>query len=158
MGRLAVGNPIDLHFSVLEHGRPVRALSVSAEDFCPATPIQLLYKQWKKEMRLPSSQTTDRSRKELVRAQAVRAHLRLTTEQDPVQYVSKSVYLVHPKLAHAPSGSMAIRTPTSKTIDGTSHPNAIVRLRINIVLPFTTTTKRVWQGRRVMLQISSFLI
>jgi hypothetical protein len=29
-----------------------------------------------------------------------------------------------------------------------SHPNAIVRLRINIVLPFTTTTKRVWQGRR----------
>ena len=41
------------------------------------------------------------------------------TGTDPVQYVRMSVHLVHPKLAGAPLGSLAVRIPTSKTVDGT---------------------------------------
>jgi len=116
---VALGHPIDLHFSLVEHGRPVHALAVSAEAFRPAASVQLLAKQWNKEMRLPTSQTTDRLGEELARAQVVREHLRRMTGRDPFHYVREPIHLVHPKLAHAPSGSMVIRTPTSQTIEGT---------------------------------------
>ena len=91
---------------------------MSSEALCPTTSIQLLAKRWNKEMRLPS-QAGDRSGEQIARARAVREHLRLMTGTDPVQYVRKSVHLVHPKLAGAPLGSLAVRIPTSKTVDGT---------------------------------------
>jgi len=117
--RIVKGRHIDLHFSVLEHERPVHALKISAEAFRPTTSVKLLAKQWTKEMRLPISKPADVLGEELPRAQAVRQHLRQTTGRDPFQYVRKPVYLVHPKLARASRGSLVVRTPTSATIDGT---------------------------------------
>src|SRR5262249_53170651 len=83
--RRALGHPIDLHFSVEEHGRPVHAPMVSAEAFVPVTSVSLLARQWKKEMCLPDSRTAEPKREEVERAQVVREHLRLATGCDPFQ-------------------------------------------------------------------------
>jgi hypothetical protein len=128
-GRLTPGHPIDLDFSVLEHGRPIHALSVSAEVFSPAASIQSLARQWKKAMRLPERQTADPVSEELARALAVREHLRVTTGRDPFEYIRKSAHLVHPQLVHAPSGSIAIRAPTSQTFAGSYNVRFVVQGR-----------------------------
>jgi hypothetical protein len=131
------GNPIDLAVSIREKGRLARGLSVSALATCPTTSIGLLARQWKREMRLPPDRTGDPSGDELLRAQAVREHLRSSTGKDPVQYARKSVHLVHPNLAHAPRGSMAVRTPTAKTVEGTYNVRLSVQGRTSSGYPFT---------------------
>ena len=136
VGRLAPGHPIDLHLSVLERGRPVGALSVSAEAWCPTTSLRLLARQWTKDMRGPPAANLDRPAEDLARAQAVREHVRRTTGRDPAQYVRRSVHLVHPEVAHAPSGSLAIRTPTASDIDGTYNVRLLVQGRSASGCPF----------------------
>jgi hypothetical protein len=134
--RRALGHPIDLHFAVRERDRLVTALSVSAASWSPAASIRSLAQQWNEQLSVPAAATADRMREEVARAQAVREHLRLTPRGDPVRHVRRSVHLIHPKLAHAPGGSLAVRAPTSPTIDGTYNVRLMVEGRSLSGCPF----------------------
>ena len=106
----------------------MHAVSVSAEALCPATSIKILARQWTDEMRVPSRNGPDTLAQDLARAQAVRDHLRLPTGRDPMRYIRRRIHLVQPTLDDA-SGSMAVRTPTSGTIDGTYNVRVMVQGR-----------------------------
>jgi hypothetical protein len=135
-GRIAPGEPINLHFSVLEHDRPVKKLSISAEVLSPATSVKHLARQWKIEMGQPAERTADPLGKELAHALAVRGYLQYTTGKDPFHYVRKSIHLVHPKTAHAPQTSIALRAPTSQAIDGTYNLRFVVQGQTHAGCPF----------------------
>src|SRR5205085_1253046 len=49
-GRIEMGQPVDLPFAVLEHGKPVVQAAVSAHSFAPATSVRLLARDWKSGM------------------------------------------------------------------------------------------------------------
>jgi hypothetical protein len=98
---------------------------------CPLTLFKLL-SRWRQ-----SGGAADESGEELARALAVREHLRLTTGRDPFRYVRSNVQLVHPKLAGDPNAAIALRAPTSKTIDGTYNLRLLVQGRTRSGCPFT---------------------
>jgi hypothetical protein len=135
------GRPIDLHLSVLDNGKPLQSLSISAEARTPATSIQMLAKQWKKDMGLRSD-AADRIGETLARAVAVRDHVRISTGQDPAKYFVQRVHLVHPMLARAPKTSMAVRTPTSRAVDGTYNVRVAVQGRTLSGCPFVRIASR----------------
>jgi hypothetical protein len=135
------GRPIDLHLSVLDNGKPLQSLSISAEVRTPATSIQMLAKQWKKDMGLRSD-AADRIGETLARAVAVRDHVRISTGQDPAKYFVQRVHLVHPMLARAPKTSMAVRTPTSRAVDGTYNVRVAVQGRTLSGCPFVRIASR----------------
>jgi hypothetical protein len=135
------GRPIDLHLSVLDNGKPLQSLSISAEARTPATSIQMLAKQWKKDVGLRSD-AADRIGETLARAVAVRDHVRISTGQDPAKYFVQRVHLVHPMLARAPKTSMAVRTPTSRAVDGTYNVRVAVQGRTLSGCPFVRIASR----------------
>jgi hypothetical protein len=138
---ILLGRPIDLHLSVLDNGKPLQSLSISAEARTPATSIQMLAKQWKKDMGLRSD-AADRIGETLARAVAVRDHVRISTGQDPAKYFVQRVHLVHPMLARAPKTSMAVRTPTSRAVDGTYNVRVAVQGRTLSGCPFVRIASR----------------
>lgn len=134
-GRQRLGRPIDLPFAILDKGRPFQQLSVSADVLCPVTSIALLAKQWKRNMSL-TSEPLDQAEKQRARAQAVREHLRLTTGQDPLQFVRKRIQLVHPKLARDSNVSALLRVPQLESIDGTYNVRFVARGKTGSGCPF----------------------
>ncbi|MET0650805.1 MAG: M14 family zinc carboxypeptidase [Pyrinomonadaceae bacterium] len=154
-GRIEPGQPIHLPVAVVEDGRPVRQLSVSAEALSPATSVSLLARQWRRSLRPPlrkllcpvtlikwlarrwqSGKTADESGEEVARAFAVREHLLLTTGRDPFRYDRSNVHLVHPKLARDPNAAIVLSAPTSKTIEGTYNLRLVVQGRTHSGCPF----------------------
>jgi hypothetical protein len=117
--RLAAGQPIDLSCAVLEHGKAVPGLSVSASVARPLTSVRLLARQWKEAMGLKQLEGAERLPRKVAQAQAVREHLHRTTGQDPFRYHSSRIHLVHPGQTDHQDATTVIRAPTAKTIDGT---------------------------------------
>ena len=133
----ALGQPIDLPFSILDGSRPVKRFSVSAAVASPTTSVKHLVRQWNEQMELPSARNTDAFSKEAARAQAVRGYLRHTSGQDPFLYQSQSIHLVHPKIAQAANTSAVLRAPTSRTVDGTYNLRFHVQGLTDSGCPFT---------------------
>lgn len=127
--RIAMGQPINLPFAILDHGKPVVQAAIEAHALMPATSVRLLAREWKKGMRLPENASLDAMPEAVARALAVRSHLRCQTGRDPFGYVRKELHLVHPKLARAPESHFAVRIPTSKGIDGTYNIRLVARGR-----------------------------
>lgn len=134
-GGMEMGQPIDLPFAILEHGKLIVQTAVSAYSFAPASSVRLLARDWKPGMRTPEN-TGDVLPEPVVRALAVRSHLRATTGTDPFSYVRKELHLIRPKLARAPESHFALRVPTAKNIDGTYNVRLIVRGRTAKGCPF----------------------
>jgi hypothetical protein len=134
--RTAMGQPVDLPFAILDHGKPVVKAAISAQSFAPATSVRLLARDWKKEMRLPENTRGDFLPEEVAQALAVRSHLRRTTGRDPLTYVRKELHLIHPKLTRASEWHFAVRIPTAKSIEGTYNLRLMVRGRTAKGCPF----------------------
>jgi len=147
---VAPGKPINLGFSVLDGRDPVEKDSVAAQAHCPLTSLELLAKQWTKDMHLPRKEIADPQSDDLMRALAVRDHLRQTTGRDPFAYIRQDVHLVHPKLGDFPASSMAVRLPTANSIEGTYNLRISVQGRTRAGCPFTRVAFRsvpVWRAR-----------
>lgn len=135
-GGIEMGQPIDLPFAILEHGKPTVEVAVSAHLFAPATSVRLLARNWKSGMRLPETTGRDALPGPVARALVVRSHLRRTTGRDPFSYVQKELHLIHPKLAGAPESHLAVRIRTAKSIDGTYNVRLMARGRTAKGCPF----------------------
>lgn len=134
--RTETGQPIDLPFAILEHGKPLTPTAISAHSFVPTASVRLLAREWKKGMRLPENTGRDGMPEVVARALAVRSHLYRTTGLDPFGYVRKELHLIHPKVARAPQSYFAIRMPTAKSIDGTYNLRLMTRGRTAKGCPF----------------------
>jgi hypothetical protein len=135
-GRVEMGQPIYLPFAILDNGKPVSQVSVTAHALVPATSVRLLARDWKKEMALPEGQHPDSLPEAVARALAVRTHLRATTGRDPFSCVRRELQLVHPKLARAKEAGFAVRVPTAKSIDGTYAIRLVAQGRTTNGCPF----------------------
>jgi hypothetical protein len=133
---LKMGQPIDLPFAILDDGKPLAQVSVSAQSFAPSTSVDLLAREWKSGMHVPESHGLDHLPEAVSRALALRSHLRASTGQDPFKYLRRELHLIHPKLARAKESSFAVRMPTAKTIDGTYNIRIVARGRTLGGCPF----------------------
>jgi hypothetical protein len=117
--RLAAGRPIELSVAVLERGKAVPGLSLSATAASPLTSVRLLARQWKETIGLRQLEGADRLPREVEQAQAVREHLHRTTGLDPFRYRMSRIHLVHPGQTDHKDAATVIRAPTAKRIGGT---------------------------------------
>jgi hypothetical protein len=117
--RLAAGRPIDLSVAVLERGKALPGLSLSATAASPLTSVRLLTRQWDDSIALSQLEETDRLPRKVEQAQAVGEHLFRATGQDPFSYRTGRIHLVHPGQTDHKDATTVIRAPTTKTIDGT---------------------------------------
>jgi hypothetical protein len=134
--RLAAGNPVDLSVAVLERGKAVPGLSLSATAASPMTSVQLLARQWKESIGLRQIEGADGLPREVAQAQAVREQLHRTTGQDPFRYRADRIHLVHPGRTDHKDAATVIRAPTAKTIDGTHTIRVDVKGRTSRGSPF----------------------
>src|SRR5262245_23092568 len=116
---LAAGRPIDLSVEVLERGKALSRLSLSATAASPLTSVRLLSRQWDDKIGLSQLEKTDRLPREVEQAQAVGEHLLRATGQDPFSYRTGRIHLVHPGQTDHKDAAAVIRAPTTENIDGT---------------------------------------